>query len=618
MATADQLTTRPWLMPQPRDVRPGPPLAFTATPNVLAQATTPRLERAVRRLPPLGLALRLNVRTRPKPVPALDDPADYRLRFGAVVTVDADSEWGALAALATLAQLGGADSPAVAEIHDAPRFPWRGLMIDTARHFISVPTLKRTLDAMWFYKLNVLHLHLTDDQGFRVRSNAYPDLASTQAYSAAQLRDLVACAADRGIRVVPELDMPGHVYSWLSARPEWALGDAKTFAPSSRFGVHKAALDPAKPAVQEAVGALLAELAEIFPDEFLHFGGDEAVGIERNAQALFLRQVVGKLQALGKRPIGWDECLHPNLPQATTVQVWRGMGGRDVALQAGFDCIVSAPYYLDLFYPADVHYAFDPAADYRTAEAAMFGNPRLAHVREGLGWMADSFAFPDLAAPDPHGGSGRVLGGEACMWSELVTDELLDCRVWSRMPAIAERLWSTEQSDALYERLAATRRTLARLGAIDEDRGVLDSYPHLAPLLEMLEPVKWYRRLLGESAYQARLNGLGGSEATRPYDAQTPLNRIVDRIPPESLASRRAEADLASGASMRHWTAGWRRQRAALDDHPALLPELLAASDALVEIAAIVDGESSADAAPLAGPFGEYLLPIAYAVQANR
>ena len=605
-------------MPQPRTVLPGPRRTLAPTPNVLAQATTARLERAVRRLAPMGLTLRFQIRERPKAVPASDDAGDYRLRFGAVVTVEADTEWGALAALATLAQLGGAEAHAVAEIHDAPRFPWRGLMIDTVRHFISLATLRRTLDAMWFYKLNVLHLHLTDDQGFRFRPDAFPELASTDAYSAQELRDLVTCAADRGIRVVPELDMPGHVTSWLAAHPEWGFGNLKTAEPSRRFGVHQAALDPAKPAVQDAVGVLLTELADIFPDEFFHFGGDEAVGLDSAVQAAFHRQVAQRLRQLGKRPIGWDECLHPDLTPSTAVQVWRDMAGRNVALDAGFDCVVSAPYYLDLFYPAEVHCAFDPAGDCRAAESAMLDNPRLAHVREGLGWMAEYADFPDLPALDPPAARGRVLGGEACMWSELVTDELLDSRVWSRMPAIAERFWSAAASDALYARLATTRRTLARLGWVREDGDALAAYPDLAPLIEMLEPVKWYRRLLGESAYQARLNGLGGSTAQRPYDTATPLHRIVDRIPPESLASRRAEADLATGTSMRHWIDGWRRQRAALDDHPSLLPELQAVSDALVAIAEIVAGASTADAKPLAGPFGEYLLPIAYAVPAQR
>lgn len=615
MAAPDRLAALAWLMPRPRTVLPGPPRGCPPLPNTLAAPTTARLERAVGRLPPMGLALRFRIRERPKAVPALDDAGDYRLRVGEQVDVDAGSEWAALAALATLAQLSGA--PALPAVDDAPRFPWRGLMIDTARHFIGLATLKRTLDAMWFYKLNVLHLHLTDDQGFRFRSQAFPELASADAYSPAQLRDLVAYAADRGIRVVPELDMPGHVASWLTARPEWALGDPKAVAPSRRFGVHTVALDLAKPAVRAAIDTLLGELADVFPDQFLHFGGDEAVGVDSDVQAAFNRHLARRLQELGKRPIGWDESLHPNLPLATTVQIWRGVGLRDAALRAGFDCVVSAPYYLDLFYPAEVHYAFDPAADYRAAEAAMLLNPRLAHVREGLGWMADH-ATLDTPLGDPQYTPGRVLGGEACLWSELVTDDLLDSRVWSRLPAIAERFWGTDDRESLYERLIASRRTLATLGIVEGDRAALEANPDLAPLIEMLEPVKWYRRLLGEAAYQARLNGLGSSAEQRPYDADTPLNRIVDRIPPESLASRRAEADLASGAAMQHWTAGWRRQRAALDNHPALLPELRAVSDALFELAAIVDGESDAEPAPLAGPFGEYLLPIAHAVQARR
>ena len=598
------------LLPAPRTVLAGPPRPLRRRPN-RATGASERLAAAVGRLPPMGLTVRFDVASSPKPVPALGDVAAYRLRLeDAVALVDAKTEWGALAALATLAQLGGGDRLAVAEVRDAPRFPWRGLMIDTARHFMSLATLRRALDAMWFYKLNVLHLHLTDDQGFRFRSAAYPELASADAYGADELRALVAYAADRGVRVVPELDMPGHATSWLAARPEWAFGDTAPAGPSARFGIHRACLDPRNANAQAAVSALLAELAAIFPDEFCHIGGDEVAGMPDEQQALFNGGAVRRLAALGKRAVGWDECLRADLPAETVVQVWRGMRGRDVALNAGHDVVVSAPYYLDLFYPADVHYAFHPAGDYRAAEAARAADPRLAHVSEGLRWMNEFANFPKL----PSRPAGRVLGGEACLWSELVTDELLDARVWSRMPAIAERFWSGQARDDVLERLALTRRQLAALGVVPEDRAAMDAHADLAPLIEMLEPVKWYRRLLGDAGYRQRMNGMGGAVAPRPYDARTPLNRIVDRIAPESLASRRAEADLAAGAPMQGWIDGWRRQRVALDANPALQAELGAASDALAELAERVADGRREDAAALAGPFGEYLLPIAYAV----
>lgn len=564
----------------------------------------------------MGLTLTFDVSERAHKTPRLTDSYAYRMDFNDRVRIAATTEWGVLTGLATLTQLGANGGIDVARVRDEPRFPWRGLMVDTVRHFISLATLRRTLDAMWFYKLNVLHLHLTDDQGFRLRSEAYPELASADSYSLQELSGLVSYAADRGVRVVPELDMPGHTTSWLAAHPEWAVaGSASVDGPSTRFGVHRVCLDPDNPAVMEAVTAILGELATVFPDEYVHFGGDEVAGLAADAQHRFHQAVVERLAVLGKRAIGWDECLSATLPTGTVVQAWRGAGARDAALAAGCDCVVSSPYYLDLFYPADVHYAADPGGDLVAAEKALVQHPRLRHVRDGLAWMARFAAFPDV----PAGEEGRILGGEACLWSELVTDELVDTRLWSRMPAVAERLWRdvdpSRDLDGFYERLAATRSVLDRLGIVREDRASVDGNPGVQPLIEMLEPVKWYRRLLGTGEYERRINGLGGSADERPYDVLTPLDGIVDHLPPESLASRRAEVDLARGAPMDAWTKGWRSQRLALAGDRVLQAELGAASEALAALADVVDGKSATDPATLAGPFGEYLLPVAYAVR---
>ena len=561
------------------------------------------------RLPQRGLVVAFEVEATAPLVPKLSDSYEYRLALGETVAVWAATEWGALTALATLTQLVAEGELEVSSVRDGPHYPWRGVMIDTVRHFISPTTLKRTLDVMAFYRLNVLHLHLTDDQGFRFRSDAYPELASDDAYSAAELRDLVNYAADRAIRIVPEIDVPGHATSWLAAHPDWGIGDAVVVEPSTRFGVHEVCLDIDNAEVRRAVDGLLAEFADVFPDEFVHFGGDE---VGRDCTA-FYRHVVETLGRLGKRAIGWDECLHDGLRQDTVIQAWRGIDARDAALRAGHDCVVSAPYYLDLFYPADVHYAFDPATATRTDEQAIAGHPRLAHVREGLAWMSGFGEFPDLALRP----GGRVLGGEACLWSELVTDELLDTRLWSRMPAIAERFWNGRDSDIddVYESAAATRTTLATLGMLEQDHTALfRDYPDLAPLIEMLEPVKWYLRLLGVAEFQRRVSGLGGSGEARPYATTTPLDLIVDRIPPESLATRRAAADLATGAPMDRWITGWREQRTVLERYPDLLGELRDVSDALVGVADYLDGldgDANADMDTLGGPFGEYLLPIA-------
>ena len=565
----------------------------------------------------MGLAVSFEVAESARETPRLGDSYAYRVDIGDGVRIAAATEWGALTSLATLTQLGANGGIDVATVRDEPRFPWRGLMVDTVRHFISPDTLRRTLDGMWFYKLNVLHLHLTDDQGFRFQSGTYPELASAESYSLSELSELVAYAADRGVRVVPELDVPGHATSWLAAHPDWAVaGSAPVNGPSKRFGVHEACLDPDNPAVRDAVAAILGELAAVFPAEHIHFGGDEAAGLDADAQHRFHRAVVERLAALGKVAVGWDECLSATLPAGTLVQAWRGAGARDAAVRAGYDCVVSSPFYLDLFYPADVHYAADPGGDLAAAEEALPGYPRLQHVRDGLAWMTGFAAFPDIPARK----EGRILGGEACLWSELVTDELLDSRLWSRMPAVAERLWRADVDpsrdlDGFYERMAESRSVLAGLGMVAEDSTSIDVATGIRPLVEMLEPVKWYRRLLGTGEYERRVNGLGGSADARPYDVLTPLNRMVDRLAPESLASRRAEADLARGAPMKAWTAGWRSQRLALAEDPALQAELGAASKALAALADVVDGKAATDPATLAGPFGEYLLPVAYAVK---
>lgn len=605
------------LLPAPAEVKPGPGRTLATAANRVRGPCSERLRRAVARLPVRGLVVEFDVDGTTAPVPGLADSYEYRLAFNETVSIRAAAEWGALAALATLTQLVANGRFDVSEVRDAPRHPWRGVMIDTVRHFISIGTLKRTLDVMAFYKLNVLHLHLTDDQGFRFRSHAYPELASADAYSSAELRDLVEYAADRAVRIVPELDVPGHATSWLAVHPDWGVdGGGNVAGPSTRFGVHEVCLDIGNAAVRRAVDTLLGEFADVFPDEFVHFGGDE---VGRDCTA-FYRHVVATLANLGKRAIGWDECLHEGLRQDTVIQAWRGIGARDAALHAGHDCVVSAPYYLDLCYPADVHFAFDPAAATRADEQRMIDHPGLAHVREGLAWMSDFGAFPEL----PGRPGGRVLGGEACLWSELVTDNLLDTRLWSRMPAIAERFWNGTASDldGIYERAEATRTTLDRLGILPADNAALfHDYPDLAPLVEMLEPVKWYLRLLGVAEYRRRVGGLGSSGAARPYTTTTPLDRIVDRIPPESLATRRAAADFVRGATMDRWIAGWRAQRVALARHPDLLDELRDVSDALARIADLLDdgrnGDLNADMDSLHGPFGEYLLPIA-AVVPNR
>ncbi len=642
---------------------------------------TPRLDRATALLRDQlervggGFEVTIDCRAVSPPYPALDDDESYRLEVGSDgISIDANTEWGVLRGLATLRLLvrvdrSGARAPCVS-IDDAPRFSWRGLMLDPARRFQSVAAIERTLDGMALVKLNVLHLHLSDDQGFRFEGSTFPELAraaSSEFYSSADLERIVAYAADRGIRVVPEIDMPGHCTSWLAAHPEWT-SDGEQRAPSTRFGVHRACLDPSRDLVYEAISRLLADVARVFPDRFIHVGGDEvdptwwtqndeirrymAAHSLDDVEALhahFNARMQRMVKDLGRRMIGWDEIAHADLPKDTVVQSWRGAAARDRAIGRGFDCIFSSGYYVDLFYPADIHYGFDPQAsddELTGVEARMRSDPRLAHVRDGLGWATEFNAAARVPDTERAGaGSGRVLGGEACLWSELVDERCLDLRLWERLPAIAERLWSKVTCidvSAMRWRLAATVAALPHFTDIDVDAQRTAALVgmgltpvdrrHLAPLLDAVECVKWYARLLGERALRARVTG-ATTTAERPYRTDTALDRFADFLPVESPTAAKLDVlvdrllrDPQHGATRRAIagiTRRWRQQHQrfnAVATRVGSVAELSALSAMLGELADITDRAvercSTEDDAKrlseLAIPSGEYVLAVVH------
>ncbi len=378
----------------------------------------------------------------------------------AAVRLEAATTVGALHGFETLLQLVESDSagwylPAV-RIEDAPRFPWRGLMIDVGRHFEPAEVIKRQLDGMAAVKLNVLHWHLSEDQGFRVESKRYPLLARKGSdgrfYTQAQIKDVVSYARDRGIRVVPEFDMPGHSTAWFVGYPSLASAPGP-YAIERRFGVFDPAFDPTREATYRFLEGFIGEMAVLFPDRYWHIGGDEVApkqwrnnprirafmkikGLADNdaLQAHFNRRLSELLTRHGKRMVGWDEILHPGLPSSTVVQSWRGQASLGEGAKKGFSGILSAGWYLDHMLTAEAHYLVDPLP-----------------VNSGL--------TTEQAA--------RVLGGEACMWHEHVTQESIDSRIWPRMAAIAERLWSArEVRDVpdMYRRLAVMRVRLEELG----------------------------------------------------------------------------------------------------------------------------------------------------------
>ena len=547
------------------------------------QTSSPRINSAVQRfatevaqltgLPQVtedaGVTLRISCEAAGADYPALDEDESYWLVVDdAGIYIDAACDRGVLHGLTTLTQIVSTAGviPYVA-IDDAPRFAWRGLLLDVARHFLDTQALSRTLQGMALCKLNVLHLHLSDDQGFRFPCTSYPKLASATTYSAADLSALVNEAAFFGIRVVPEIDMPGHVSSWLAAYPQWG---SQASGESRRFGPHEACLDPTNEDVYTAIGCLFDELADIFPDECLHLGGDEVnpkwwseepaiaefmdanqIADVAGLQAYFNQRVGDLLAARGKTVVAWDEVLHPSLNPDWIVQCWRGATTRDRARANGNRTLVSAHYYLDLNYPVDVHYGFDPLAsqtDLVAREDALLDDPRFSHVAAGMRWTSQWRQGAIQLASAAN--SGPVLGGEACLWGELVDSEVLDVRLWSRLPAVAERLWSPaecEDPNELHGRLEHYLTQLHPLRGFDlharsraqlHKAGVEDAW---LPLIDMLEPVKWYGRLLGEVALQARISGERIPQA-RPYDADTPLTNIADYLAPESHLARQVDA----------------------------------------------------------------------------
>ncbi len=492
---------------------------------------------------------------------------------------------GVLHGLQTLRQLVQAGEkgwivPAVA-IEDRPRFVWRGLMIDVSRHFMPMDAIMRNADGMEAAKLNVLHLHLSDDQGFRVESLIYPKLQQMGSdgmfFTQEQIRGLIAYARDRGIRVVPEFDMPGHSQSWLVGYPELASAPGP-YEIERSWSIHSPCIDPTVETTYQFLDGLIGEMTALFPDAFFHIGGDEVNGEQWKAsehiqewmgahgikdkgalQAYFNQRVQVMVSKYGKRMEGWDEILDPSLPKDILIQSWRGQKSLAEAARKGYDGVLSSGWYLDLMQSAASHYAVDPM----DKESATLNADEAKHI----------------------------LGGEAAEWSEYATAGNLDGRIWPRMGAIAERLWSprdVRDVDSMYRRMDVLSRNLEWLGLQHREgpRQMLQRLAGGGPVapLETLagavEPVKGYKR-----------------EESNKYMQYTPLNRLVDTVPPESERARefnslaaRAKTDPAVRAQLRRWLTEWRDNDAAL--HPMLgqsflLKELIPASQNVARLAGV-------------------------------
>ncbi len=543
------------------------------------------------------------------------DPAaeGYRLTVAAGgVTLEADGPTGVLRGLATLRQMVETSPSSAAlpyaTIDDAPRFAWRGLMIDTVRHFMSLETVERQIDAMERVKLNVLHLHLSNDQGFRVESKRYPKLQATgdgQFYTQDQIRQLVAYAADRGVRIVPEFDVPGHTRAIADAYPDIALTPDK---PANAFAALDRALDPTKPQTYQFLDALFGEMAGLFPDAYFHAGGDEvgdavlmdhphvqafmkAQGLTTKAalQGYFQRRVGEILKKHGKTMIGWEEVADdPALPKDVVVEAWQTSNATADAVAKGHRTIVSAGYYLDLLEPASFHYGFDPAdasaAGLTPAEVEKGRkiNPLLAAV------LKDALVAKPLPPLTPEQ-EKLVLGGEAPIWAEIATDEMLDSRLWPRAAAVAERFWSprtVRDTDDLYRRLPAAQSQL-RLQGLQDQANAARMAERLAP--GSSEPVTTLLDLVGPTRNMARDHRI--LAALRGQQIVQELNTLADAAPVDSLVAHRFEARakaLAAGerseatalrADLTIWKANDARFQAVAKGRPALEAALPISTD---------------------------------------
>ena len=320
--------------------------------------------------------------------PTLEDDESYKLIITEEqIKLSANSEAGIGHGLETLTQLlkniDGKWMIQEAIIKDSPRFPWRGLMIDVARHWITKETLLKNLDAMAAVKMNVLHLHLTDYQGFRIESKTFPKLhekgSDGDFYSQEDIREIIHYANERGIRIVPEFDIPGHTTAWFVGHPELASAPGP-YELDSIFGILDPVMDPTRDEVYEFLDVFIEEMAMLFPDEYLHIGGDEvkAKHWEENPsiqkfmktnqlkdahelQAYFNKRIQKIVAKHGKQMMGWDEILHPELPKdGIAVQSWRSHKSLWDAARSGNKAVLSSGYYLDHKRPASFHYNVDP------------------------------------------------------------------------------------------------------------------------------------------------------------------------------------------------------------------------------------------------------------------
>lgn len=402
--------------------------------------------------------------------PTGDGPPDERYSLtvdAGQVVLHAPEPVGVARGLTTLIQLAATQYGGEGEVSlpggrivDAPRYAWRGLSLDLARRFFKLGEVRRVIDLLALYKLNVLHVHLTDDQGWRlpVGHPAGSPEPNAACYGADDLRALVAYAADRFVTVVPEVNMPGHASALMRLHPELTSGRNDVEFPPGHAG-RAAWLDPALPATWPLVADVLSGVAGIFPGPYLHIGGDEPWGMPHDLYVSYVRRVRDLVRSIGKRPLAWQESARAGLGPDDTVQYWRSgialaaslpaearatadadlaLARRDAetAAAASVPVIVSPQSHCYL----DVPYA-EPSAD--PAQADRYG--RVGSRIYAPMTVAQSFDWEPAETLGP-GRAAQIAGVEAAIWAETISDfGDLSFLLLPRLPGVAHKAWSDPQ-----------------------------------------------------------------------------------------------------------------------------------------------------------------------------
>jgi len=582
-------------------------------------------------------------------LPQLHDDETYQINVSdSKINLKSASETGIIYGLESLLQLldqreGNWVLPEV-KIEDHPRYPWRGLMIDVSRHWIPKDVILRNLDAMGALKMNVLHWHLTDYQGFRVESKVFPKLhqmgSEGNYYTQEDIKEVVGYAADRGIRVIPEFDVPGHSTGWLVGYPELGSAPGPYKVDTIALGVFRPVMDVTNPKLYTFLDSFIGEMTMLFPDEYFHIGGDEIVAKDweeneniqafmvsndlknsHELQAYFNIKIQKILEKHGKIMMGWDEIQHPDLPvDGIAVQSWRNHKSLWNSAIKGNKAILSTGYYLDHKKSAGYHYGIDPEVikgavnididstnwsswkiqlnvsetvidgnlymfgednDMRIIMEVMENASGISEVHklgnkidfanetefgtmevslevnsDSLSGSANLSLFEIKMSGNKTGGSDmkngeplpkfdkiqpltpeqtkNILGGEACMWTEMVDSITLESRIWPRAAAIAEKFWSpqeltTDEND-MYRRLIKLNEYLDEFGV--KHKSCQETILRAMVSDNFFEPLNSLVNYLHEGAFLNRLSLYDPTLYT-----SMPLDMIVDAAAPESYSS---------------------------------------------------------------------------------